>query len=576
MADEKPRGTDHDDDSRQRRVRAIRSLEMPEEEVAARKERRARYLSLWGKNQEKATESSNNAPEQVKEQIGTTEAEASKTSGEPLVGVGGRKPWESLIIGNLGDNLSYIEQKDREIEQQKFIVQYHEEHSPHQVAHNRRILDQLIEERSQLEDNEENNMPQDQREKADRMSRRLELLRRTLDNSECDDERINIRAAIHGYESGQIPYSDEFTLLYAGHIVDRCPTYTSFCVDRSERLDHYFANHGPGWLWHEPPLADSETDALAQKGLCLDRRGAGDAYGVGSYPITLEFTIQASRVSRLPAQSGGKKKEKRLGTGDASCQVETLLDSGATFPVIIMSDLLRLNVDLSAYPAQGVMQVSTVGSKQEFKFFEMYVSVCSKQGSSLVSQGQEAVWPTERRALGGFYPVLVYPDPKGTARLVHRLSGMVPFDACYLSSAPGMTRLWLGEDRRDVLGTNRLPAHQRFDTDRRLKIEYPREFEVLRGKARTPDRVVFLHEFPEYPGVLLTDSDSLGTRGKSELAIGQYQEVSNVPGQKDIRKALPKRVIEIEPRKGGIRIAPKYFGRTWTKHFGEARKPITP
>ncbi|KAI1163187.1 hypothetical protein F5B18DRAFT_672339 [Nemania serpens] len=578
MAEERPRGTDQDSDiehqnGSRRRVRAIRSLDMPEEEVAARKERRARYLSLLDKDQGKTKEPSNDAPEQVGSQsdIIMIEADTSGASREPPVVVEERKPWESLIIGNLGENLSHIERKNREIEQQRFIVQYHEEHSPHQVAHNRSILDRLIEERSQLEDNEENHMPQDQREKAERIARRLELLRWTLDNSKCDDERINIRAAIQGYESEQIPYSHEFTLLYAGHIVDRCPTYTSFCVDRSERLDRYFADYGPGWLWQEPPLAGSETDVLAQKGLCLDRETAKDVYRIGSYQVNLEFTIQANEVSRLAAHSSKKRKREKLGAGGASCQLGTLLDSGATFPIIVESDLTRLNVDLSTYSSQGTMVVNTIGGKKTFKFYEMYVSVCSDQGNSLVSQGEEAVWPTEQRALGGICPVLISPDPKGEVRYLHRLSGMMPFDACYLSSAPGMRKIWLGEDRRDVLGTNRLPAHQRYDSDQTSTIEYPPEFENLRREARTPDRVVFLHEYPKYPSLILTDSDSLGTRGKSELAIGQYQAANDAPGQKHIRKALPQRVIEVEPRKGGVRIMPKYMTRPWrrlAKTFG--------
>lgn len=395
----------------------------------------------------------------------------------------------------------------------------------------------------------------------------MEQLQWTLDNSKCDDEKINIRAAIHGYESGQIPYSHDFTLLYAGHIVDKCPTYTSFCIDRNERLDRYFAEHGPGWLWHESPLAGSETDVLAKKGLCLERQASNDQYSIGSYQVTLEFTTHVDKVARLIARTSKKRTRKRLGTGGASCQLGTLLDSGATFPILVESDLARLDVDLLTYPAQGVMQVSTVGSKQTFKFFEMYVSVCSDQGNSLVSQGQEAVWPTERRALGGFCPVLIYPDPKGAVHYLHRLSGMLPFDACYLSSAPGMTRIWLGEDRRDVLGTSRLPAHQRYDSDKEFEIEYPPEFEALRQDARTPDRVVFLHEYPEYPGVLLTDSDAFDTRGKSELAIGRYQATIDAPGKKQVRKALPQRVIEIEPRKGGIRIVPKHMPRPWRKRF---------
>lgn len=72
-----------------------------------------------------------------------------------------RKPWETLVIGcDLGENLSYIEEKNREIEQQQYILRYHEKHSPDQVPHNKRILKRLMKQRAEMEDNEENNMPE--------------------------------------------------------------------------------------------------------------------------------------------------------------------------------------------------------------------------------------------------------------------------------------------------------------------------------------------------------------------------------------------------------------------------------
>lgn len=45
----------------------------------------------------------------------------------------------------------------------------------------------------------------------------------------------------------------------------------------------------------------------------------------------------------------------------------------------------------------------------------------------------------------------------------NRLSGMVPFLACYMSSAPTMNILMLGEDRNDVLGAHRMPGQMRWD-----------------------------------------------------------------------------------------------------------------
>ncbi|KAI0108899.1 hypothetical protein GGR51DRAFT_570156 [Nemania sp. FL0031] len=580
MAEGLREGSQHsDDESRDgsggRRVRVIRSLGMPEDEVAAREQRRTRYLRFLGGEQGDGKQSKNNTAEGG---MGiTTEAGVSTSSqGSPVIAEDsqGRKAWETLVIGNLGENLSHIERKNREIEQQRYIVKYHEEHSPHQVEHNRKILVRLIDERNEMEDNEENNMPQ-YREKGERISRRLELLRWTLDTSRCEDERINIRAAIQGYESGEIPYSHNFTLLYRGQIVDVCPTYDSFCVDRSERLDRYFSEHGPGWLWHEPPLASASNDALAMKGFCIDR-STRERYRVGCYLINLRFAVELDKVFGHEQRLSERKRTRTTPhdeDADASCQLETLLDSGATFPIIVESDLARLGVDLSSYPAQGTMELTTLDNRSNHRFYEMHVSVCSDRGDSLVSREDDAVWPNERRSLGGFYPVLASPNPPGGADFTNRLSGMVPFDACYMSSAPGMERFWLGEDRRDVLGTNRLPAHLRYDTDRTFLIEYPEEIEALRRVAQTPDRVIFLHEYPDKPNLLLTDSDVPGIRGKSEVAIGQYEIADGSHKRKQPRRALAKRVVQVEPRKGGVKIIRKHKPRRWKKNYDKPPGP---
>ncbi|KAI0533655.1 hypothetical protein GGR58DRAFT_516767 [Xylaria digitata] len=589
MPEKRPGGAvpDADDEgqdgSEGRRVRIIRSLGMSDDEWAAREQRRINFLSdkgIWGEGQGDGKKSSNNTPDVIEGQTEvTTEAgELGPAQPPPVRTVESRerKPWESLVIGDLGENLSHIERKNREIEQQSFIVQFHEEHSPHQVEHNRRILNRLIQERAEMEDNEENNMPQDQREKSERISKRLGILQRVLDSSKCEDEKINVRAAIQGYESGQISYSHDFTLLYAGRVVDKCPTYESFCVDRDERLDRYFARYGPGWLWQEPPLASAKNDALGMKGLCLERDRRHDRYGVGRYEVNLKFTARRDKVSKgtsqaYPHQTKSEEKNKKQDS-HASCRLRTLLDSGATFPIIVESDLARLNVDSSKYSAQGIMIVNGLTGPTEIKFYEMYVSVCTPDGESLVGQGDKAVWPTEPRVLGGFCPVLAQRDPPGGDTGIHRISGMIPFDACYLSSAPSLARIWLGEDRRDVLGTGRLPAHMRFDSDKEFIFKYPREFDTLRLAARTPDRVIFTHQFPDKPDTILIDSDTTNAPGKSELAIGRYRTVSGKPGQESSRELVPHRIIQVEPRKGDIKIVPKKNPRPWTDIEKERRE----
>ena len=82
----------------------------------------------------------------------------------------------------------------------------------------------------------------------DAVKQRIELLRTSLKDSKPPAERENIAGAIAAYESGQIGYSDKYTLIWAGKVVDTCATYPEFTVDRIERLDRYARQHGPHWL----------------------------------------------------------------------------------------------------------------------------------------------------------------------------------------------------------------------------------------------------------------------------------------------------------------------------------------
>ena len=67
-----------------------------------------------------------------------------------------RKPWETTVIGaSLGSGLTRLQYKDRQILQRRFIIAHHEKNSPENVAHNRRILEDLIQEREAMEGDEE-------------------------------------------------------------------------------------------------------------------------------------------------------------------------------------------------------------------------------------------------------------------------------------------------------------------------------------------------------------------------------------------------------------------------------------
>ncbi|KAI1474470.1 hypothetical protein F4774DRAFT_336608 [Daldinia eschscholtzii] len=535
------------------RGRSIRRSGMLEEERRARQQRRRQFHNQANSaNENRRWE----ATEDDKSDVGNSDAAQAAVEQDSIddlisteaSGIRERKPWETLVVGSLGENLSYIEEKDRAIEQQRYIVRYHQEHSPHEVAHNQRILENLVQERLELADNEENNMPQDEREEKKRIGDRLESLNWALDTCQCEDEEVNIRAAIQGYQSGEIPYSNNFTLIYGGHIVDVCPSYQSFCVDRQERLDRYFARYGAGWLWQEPPLSGPGFEAIANKALCLTQNANRHNYFFGTYAVNMKFAVDRELVMRKTPRGFVKGVPSRGPNAEVSCCFETLLDSGATFPSLLLGDLQRLNIDLKYYAAQGVTRIRTVSDIQDRRHFEMRVSVCSKDGTSIVGEGDQAVWPNEPRYLGGFVPVWINEDIVGPANSRNRLSGMIPFESCYVGSAPTTKQLWLGEDRRDVLGARRMPSLLRYDTVKQLGLTYPEHFQKLRAEAKTPDQVIFIHALDpsEGKGSAFIDADRSGTRGKSELAI--LDKEFDGARQQEVLKTQES--IILEPRAG--------------------------
>ncbi|KAK8104153.1 uncharacterized protein PG998_011186 [Apiospora kogelbergensis] len=393
------------------------------------------------------------------------------------------KPWETLVVGaNLGSNLSRIEYKDREILQQEYIVSWHEKHQPSAAQHQITVLAKLVEERAKMRDTHENTTSIEELRMERAIAGRLSTLRKELESDRCDAESANIRAAIAGYESGQIVCSEQFTLIYDGHIVDTCPSYSSFCVDREERLDRYSQQYGSGWLWHEPPLvgggnsSNIGAEVHAKKGFCLYQIQHNKYEGFGVWPISMRFVTSEDKVRRAnastakPIAKGRKRKrrnddaqEEKNSTPLKPCTFKMMLDTGATFPMLRAGDLTRLGIDPDTYAAQGVIPVATSNGTVPMRLYELYVGI----GSALVSGAEtgsestyETGFPLEKGAVGGLCPVLVsgltededeeYPDQLWETRL----SGIMPFKACYVSSVPTAGRIWMGENRRDVLGAS--------------------------------------------------------------------------------------------------------------------------
>jgi hypothetical protein len=424
----------------------------------------------------------------------------------------------SIVLGsplNLeGEDLNAIQLADRKVEQTRLWASHYQGVPYFQEAHQK-----AIEERAQLDETaEENLLPLSalKSTQEDAIQQRLRLLRSLLQDSTSPDERLNIEAAVAGYESGAIPYSDSYTLIWAGRIVDRCPDFSSFTVDRAERLDRYAALYGPGWLWYEPPLAGGGGSVVAKKSFCLEskaswRKGTDN---MGHYRILMSFRRRMERVARgprlasvatpststpiSPRTTGRRRKSTAAATTPtvrAFVSTQTipqpntslpgrtvpdpdgppivcsmLLDSGATLPSLYEGDLPKLGIYRHQYPAQSARTVNTADSVIEARVYELDVSILG--GEDDVKSITSTTTPTttnDPEPLSCTTPVLIFagkaPDDNYANHTDHtpsRLSGLLPFHVCYLSSAPGMFRLWMGEDRRDVLGAARLPGLARY------------------------------------------------------------------------------------------------------------------
>lgn len=141
----------------------------------------------------------------------------------------------------------------------------------------------------------------------------------------------------------------------------------------------------------------------------------------------------------------------------------------------------------------------------------------------------------ETTSLSLTIPVLIFPGNskdfgEGDDTVPDRLSGLLPFHVCYLSGAAGSFKLWMGEERRDVLGAGRLPGHMRYGEilnninanggsgmssvhrpSKRLPVATAIQLERWRSEClKTPDRVVFEHELDsDAENGVLRDEDTV-------------------------------------------------------------------
>lgn len=389
-----------------------------------------------------------------------------------------------------------------------------------------------------------------------RIQARTLLLWNTLQETPeegCEPMKANITAALKGYNTGAIGFSDHYTLIYAGHIVDTtCTSYSEFTIDRQQRLGQYFEEYGPGYLWWEPPLARGRERVLAKKSTILHVESDHDASFVDHltthqahddafyYKVPIGFKRDDSLRHRMGSQrrrsvvakaahpeliAAGKRKREadertlqdskknkrqelpssgrseslerqdiakasdRPGAalegkptttdsglieddvpGNAKSHTyffDMLLDSGAELPILLHDDFALLGYEKDDMNAATVIELNAAaGQSSTALCFELQVGL-ELHGSS--QPPEEASWDeVAAYSEAHFFPSRVIKLPPTVTAPAHgafsseRLSGMIPFLAYYMASAPGNGRLCLGEKRAEVLGIDNFPAGLKY------------------------------------------------------------------------------------------------------------------
>ncbi|KAJ4411642.1 hypothetical protein N0V82_008979 [Gnomoniopsis sp. IMI 355080] len=206
---------------------------------------------------------------------------------------------------------------------------------------------------------------------------------------------------------------------------------------------------------------------------------------------------------------------------------DMLLDSGAELPILLHDDFELLGFSKQDMNAASVVQLSTAaGQTSSALCFELRVGL-ELQGSPSESWTEQVAYSEAH-----FFPsrVIKLPPtvetPKYGAFSAERLSGMLPFLAYYMASAPGTGRLCLGEKRAEVLSTENLPAglaYDAFDGISRTSRANRQEVANIRklgGETKGLRKVTF--ETALEDGRKLIDEDVVSERGheiSSSIAI---------------------------------------------------------
>ncbi|KAK2597081.1 hypothetical protein N8I77_012951 [Diaporthe amygdali] len=461
--------------------------------------------------------------------------------------------------------------------------------------------------------------------KKERVQSRLAVLHEALAQStepECEPMRTNISAAIRGYQEGTIECSSTYTLIFAGHIVDTtCRTWAEFTVDRKDRLDRYFKQHGPGFLWWEPPLASGRDNLNAKKALFLDvtrhndpdvqfrddqchfrvpmcfrkdsaltcrmdedrahfsnagqgntkklsamkrkwvlvddgesdtellkkaRDKVGDAYDPRSLPSSRnEKAAKGAILSK--AELGPELFSKNASTARVRAEAtagqthffEMLLDSGCETPILYHEDLVSLGFRTADMNAATVATIHGAnGRTSKLKIFEILAGVQLDEDDP----HNQDLFPTCVVKLDWKLK-----PPSGYSG--ERLSGLFPFLAYYMSFAPGMDRAYMGDERGDILGMQRIPGGLRYDPFMKPQLGEPRETLFKRLLAKNPSKIVFEHQVQIGGRKLIEEEiDSEGARGTSRVTLfrpdGTIIETCKIENHHDKRRRKLTEYVE--------------------------------
>ena len=396
-----------------------------------------------------------------------------------------------------------------------------------------------------------------------------------------DDVKANIQGAIDCYENLQLGVSRKYSIFYAGQFMEFADSWEEFTEDRPARLERYAARCGPGSLWYEPPLCGDGDDILAPSVQAM-RGTVSRVSGTSTHRITMSF--QGLRVlpgkshpsdtsqARLQSQSvptGYNERTVGRFEPDSSkprLAFRMILDSGASYPCLFEGDFKMLGVDTKTYAAASCHRVSIAnGGKLNSFIYELYVTVCDTLTARPLVDPNHPVWPQRRPELGGIQRVVMFSKgqdslgqvadlhPNGSVKKLYRnwaeraedscgrLSGMLPFQCCYIQSSPGLSGIWLGEDRKDVLGAQRMPGQMRYEPGTTLTFDtgHPKHtWDVLdTGNEGNPVLLKMVHEVrgPDGSRIMrVHDCEGENKHGASEISV------IDGTGWQDIFKVKPR------------------------------------